>query len=265
VPKLLSKTLLVDLIPRNRLLLCLDYDGTLAETTLNPKDAKPLSGTRDAVQTLSFYPDDVVIAVLSGRDAQTTRRMLGIFSGLYYVGLHGIELLDRNNRTHMLTPVKHCLPALHSVRDWLIKEARESEGFMVEDKDLSVSMHYRNAQPAAAQDMVRQLEYYVNYVVKGLRITHGDMVAEVIPSNTAGKGFAISHIRADQKDPKLMPVYFGSDPSDEEAFFAVRREHGVTVMVGAERNTHAEYRAESPADVIAALSLLANMLVRDFR
>ena len=59
-----------------------------------------------------------------------------------------------------------------------------------------------------------------------------------------------------------MPVYFGDDPSDEEAFFAVRRANGATILVGAERDTHAEYRVDDPAEVIEALRLLADALER---
>lgn len=260
MPKPLSKTLLVDLLRYHRLLLCLDYDGTLATTTRDPGDAEPVPGAREVIGVLSRHPDDVIIAIVSGRDAQTARRMLGLYNHLYYVGLHGIELLDRNDRRHLLTPVRHCLEALDKVRQWLARSAKPGDGFVVEDKELSIALHYRNAHPYMARDMCRDLEYFVNHLVRGLRVSYGDMAAEVMPSNAAGKGFAIAHILGDLRDPRLMPVYFGNDPSDEEAFFAVRREHGTTVLVGAERETRAEYRADSPADVIEALSVLADEL-----
>ncbi len=97
-------------------------------------------------------------------------------------------------------------------------------------------------------------------MVRGLRVSHGDMVAEVIPSNNGGKGFAINQLLARLKDKSLMPVYFGSDPSDEEAFFVVRRAGGATILVGAERDTHAEYRVEGPDGVIEALATLVDSL-----
>ena len=260
MPKPLPKTLLVDLLRYHRLLLCLDYDGTLAATTRDPEDAQPIPGAREAVGELSRHPDDVVIAIVSGRDAQTARRMLGLYNRLYYVGLHGIELLDRNDRRHLLTPVRHCVEALDKVRQWLAKSAKAADGFVVEDKELSLALHYRNAHPYVARDMCRDLEYFVTHLVRGLRVTYGDMAAEVMPGNAAGKGFAVNHILGELRDPHITPVYVGNDPSDEEAFFAVRREHGTTVLVGAERETHAEYRAESPDEVVEALSLLADEL-----
>jgi trehalose-phosphatase len=261
MPKPLPKTLLADLLRYHRLLLCLDYDGTLATTTRDPGDAEPLPGARDVIGALSRHPNDVVVAIVSGRDAQTARRMLGLYNHIYYVGLHGIELLDPSDRRHLLTPVRHCLDALDKVRQWLARSARPSEGFVVEDKELSIALHYRNAHPYAARDMCRDLEYFVTHLVKGLRVSYGDMAAEVIPSNTAGKGFAVAHILGELRDPHLAPVYFGNDPSDEEAFFAVRREHGTTILVGPERDTRAEYRADSPADVVEALSILADEVV----
>ena len=262
MPRPLPKNLLVESIQSNRLLLCLDYDGTVAATATNPLDARPLEGARDAIGTITRHPEDVVLVIASGRDAHTTRRLLGIFNGLYFVGLHGIELLDPFDRTHVLVSVKHCTPALQAVGQWLRKEARVGDGFVVEDKELSIALHYRNAAPYNARDMCRQLEYFVGQMVKGLRVTYGDMVAEVIPSNTGGNGFAINHLLDELKDKSLLPVYFGNDPSDEEAFFAVRRLAGITVLVGEDRDTHAEYHASTPAEVIDSLTLLAATLER---
>ena len=162
----LPKNLLVDLIQRKRLLLCLDYDGTVAATTSNPDDAKPIEGARGVIRALSRHREDVVIAIVSGRDAQTTRRMLGVSDGLYFVGLHGIEILHPNDHRELLVPVSHCLPALHTVRDWLKKEARESDGFLVEDKEFSLALHYRNANAEIARDICRQLEYFVVHMIR---------------------------------------------------------------------------------------------------
>lgn len=258
----LSKNLLVDLLQRKRLLLCLEFDGTLALTADNPDDAKPIDAARTAISTLSRHRDDVVVAIVSGRDAHTTRRMLGVFDELYFVGLHGIELLDYYDHRELLVEASHCLPAMHTVRDWLKKEAPESEGFILEDKEVSIALHYRNAKPELARDICRQLEYFVAHMVRGLRVTHGDMVAEVMPGNTGGRGFAIIHLLAQLKDRTLMPVYFGNDPSEEEAFFVVRRAGGATILVGAERETHAEYRVDDPAHAVEAIATLADALER---
>lgn len=256
----LPRNLLSELTAHKRLLLCLDYDGTVAPTTDNPDDAKPIDGARGVIRNLSRHTDDLTIAIVSGRDARTTRRMLGIFDNLYFIGQHGLELLDPLDRCELLVQVKHCLPALHTVRDWLRKEARECDGFVIEDKEYSLALHYRHVNPSLALDLRRQLEYFVSHMIRGLRLVNGDMVDEVVPSNTGGKGFAINHLLAALKDKKLMPVYFGDDPSDEEAFFVVRQASGVTVLVGSDRDTHAEFLLDGPADVIQALTILADSL-----
>jgi trehalose 6-phosphate phosphatase len=256
----LPRNLLVDLVQNKRLLLCLDFDGALAATASNPDDAEPIEGAVRAIRGLIGHREDAVIAVVSGRDANTTRRMLGIFNGLYFVGLHSIELVDPDDHRELLVEVKHCLPALHTVRDWLRKEAPAAEGFIVEDKEFSLALHYRNANSEVARDICRQLEYFVTRMVRGLRVMHGDLVAEVMPSNTGGIGFAIEHLLARLKDKTLLPVYFGDDPSDEEAFFVVRRAGGATILVGADRDTHAEYLVDGPAGVVDALAALADAL-----
>jgi trehalose-phosphatase len=262
VARPLPRNLLVDLTAYKRLLLCVDYDGTIAPITVTPDDAKPLEGATRAIRALSAHPEDVVLAIVSGREARTTRRMLGISHALYFIGLHGIEILDEDDHRELLVQVKHCLPAMHTVRDWLKKEAREADGFIIEDKEFSIALHYRNAKPELARDICRQLDYFVAHMIRGLRISHGDMVEEVIPSNAGGKGFALDHLLARLKDKSLMPIFFGSDPSDEEAFFAVRRAGGATILVGPDRDTHAEYFVDGPAGVIDALNILADSLDR---
>ena len=152
----LPRNLLVEVLEHKRLLLCLDFDGALTMTTANPDDAQPLEGASRAIRTLSSYPADVVVAIVSGRDANTARRMLGIFQGLYFVGLHGIEVVDPDDHRDLLVQVQHCLPALHTVRDWLRKEAPTAEGFIVEDKEFSLALHYRNANSEAARDICRR-------------------------------------------------------------------------------------------------------------
>jgi len=185
VARPLPPNLLADLTQRKRLLLCLDFDGALAATTTLPGDSKPDESVVHAVRRLLEHRDDVEVAIVSGRDAGATRRMLGIFKGLYFIGLHGIELLDHDDHRELLVNVKHCLPALHTVRDWLLKEARPSDGFMVEDKEFSVALHFRNVRPEVARDLCRQLEYFVAHMIRGLRVSAGDMVVEVMPSNAS--------------------------------------------------------------------------------
>lgn len=256
----LPKNFLSDLVQRKRLLLCLDFDGVIAPTVDEPASAKPVQGAREVIGALTRLRDDVIVAIASGRSVPTVRRMLGIFSGLYFIGLHGIEIADPYDRLERLVQIEHCLPALQTVRDWLRKQARDGDGFMLEDKEFALALHYRNVDPEVARDLARQLEYFVAHMIHGLRVLHGDMVIEVLPSNAGGKGFAINHLLGQLKDRTLVPVFFGNDLSDEEAFFAVRRAAGVTILVGDDRETHAEFRLDAPEDVLGALTSLCASL-----
>jgi trehalose-phosphatase len=166
VARLLPNHLLVDLLERKRLLLCLDFDGTIAATTANPDDARPVEGVADVLRALSSHREDVVLAIVSGRDVRTASRMLGVSGGLYFVGLHGIELLDPDNHRELLVQVKHCLGALHTVREWLAKVARTADGFKIEDKECSLALHFRNVDPETARDICRQLEYFVVHMIR---------------------------------------------------------------------------------------------------
>src|SRR5438552_19131269 len=66
-PRPLRAGALRERLLRGRLLLCLDYDGTLSEIVANPMEAWPVPGAREAILSLAKYPANVVSAVVSGR------------------------------------------------------------------------------------------------------------------------------------------------------------------------------------------------------
>ena len=51
-----------------------------------------------------------------------------------------------------------------------------------------------------------------------------------LTSQVSAKRGDTSRLQNEFQTIQEQKVYFGNDPSDEEAFFAVRREHGVTVV-----------------------------------
>src|SRR3990172_4063071 len=68
----------------------LDYDGTLAPLAPTPDQALPLPGIARLLQELTEMPG-AYVAVVSGRPIADVRRLLDV-PGVYYVGLHGLEV-----------------------------------------------------------------------------------------------------------------------------------------------------------------------------
>src|SRR5881394_406766 len=71
-----------------RLVVFLDYDGTLTPIVSRPEQAVLSDSTRQAVRTLAGR---VFVAILSGRDLDDIRRQVDI-EGIVYAGSHGFDI-----------------------------------------------------------------------------------------------------------------------------------------------------------------------------
>jgi trehalose 6-phosphate phosphatase len=143
------------------------------------------------------------------------------------------------------------------VRAWLARNVPDGAGFEVEDKGLSIALHYRNAEGAAAAALSGQFEKFVRADAPHLRVAHNKMVVEALPA-AASKGAAVRALGR-EAGPAFMPVYFGDDRTDEDAF-AELVSRGVGVLVGEARPSLARWRVESPAAVARILTALAAAL-----
>lgn len=74
----------------HKLALLLDYDGTLAPIAPHPDLATLPPETKNVLQRLSNH-SDVYIAVISGRNVDNVKAMVGI-EGITYAGNHGLEI-----------------------------------------------------------------------------------------------------------------------------------------------------------------------------
>ena len=72
-----------------QLLVCLDFDGTLAPIVERPDEARPLPENEDAVAALAANPA-VTTAVVSGRALADVRERID--GPNVYAGNHGLEL-----------------------------------------------------------------------------------------------------------------------------------------------------------------------------
>lgn len=75
----------------HKLALLLDYDGTLAPIATHPDLAVLPLETKNVLQRLSNM-SDVYIAIISGRNVNNVKEMVGI-EGITYAGNHGLEIL----------------------------------------------------------------------------------------------------------------------------------------------------------------------------
>lgn len=103
-----------------KLALLLDYDGTLAPIAPHPDLAVLPPETKNVIQRLSNH-SDVFVAVISGRNVENVKRMVGI-EGITYAGNHGLEILHSDGSKFV-----HPLPQQYEDRvSDLLKALQES-------------------------------------------------------------------------------------------------------------------------------------------
>ncbi len=232
-------------------LLCLDYDGTIAEIVDDPARATPHPEAPSLLRRIAAQPDRAVLAIVSGREISALRRFLGIDDGLILVGVHGLQILWPDGTREMNAGASRA--DLARLRGWISANVPGDSGFRIEDKEFSIALHYRGA-PAKTAGRVR--DAFVEFVknnMPALALSPGKCVVEALP-RIAGKGHAVRALR--RRFSGFVPVYFGDDLSDEDAFAAIG-DDGFSIFVGPERTSAARYRVDSPRDVIRALTELA--------
>lgn len=198
-------------------LLAFDLDGTLAPIVARPEDARvPLPLARRLAALAQRLP----LAVITGRRVADARLRLG-FEPRYLIGNHGAEGLDWRPPDQALALQRQRLEAEGA--------ALAAAGVQLEDKGLSLALHYRLAgDRAAAQALIERL---LAELPPELESFGGKCVANIVQRSAPDKGIAVEALlRHCERDALL---FVGDDVNDESVF--VRARAGwLTVRVGTE-------------------------------
>ncbi|MDH4131289.1 MAG: trehalose-phosphatase [Gemmatimonadota bacterium] len=205
--------------------LFLDLDGTLVELAEAPRAVRVEADLLALLKSLREVLDGAV-ALVSGRSLSDLDRMLGI-SQWPAAGQHGLEI---RRATGQVTTRPVPSATWGTVRESLWLLARRHPGLLLEEKGLSLALHYRQA-PRLASHIHRVVRQVVDRAGDGLRVIPGRRVIEVTPAG-ASKGEAVDSLMATAPFLGRLPVFVGDDVTDEEAFSTVRRHRGVSVKVG---------------------------------
>ncbi len=244
------------------LLLCLDYDGTLVPLADHPSQARLPASTRNVLKQLAGQAG-VVVALISGRTLRDLRRLVAV-TGVSYAGNHGLEA--EGNRVQYRNPAAEAnRPRLKQIARALTAALRPVEGAWVEDKGLTLSIHWR-AVPRSAQRRFHRLVGQVlapDLAHGALRVTQDQRAVEIRPPVDWDKGRAIGwfleHASDRQHPARARLIYLGDDRTDEDAFRAVNRLGGISVFVGRPvRRTAAAYWLKDPDAVRAWLAGLSD-------
>lgn len=220
--------------------LFLDLDGTLAPIMSHPGEVGPKAERNALLRRLSESLGGR-LAVVSGRSIADIDRILE-GAVIAVAGVHGLERRDAKGGLHRIAP--H--PALARVAEELRQFAAALPGVLIEDKTLSLAVHFR-AEPGAAHLVEAQALRIA--AANGLAVQPGDHVVEL---KTPGhdKGDALRAFMADAPFAGARPIFVGDDLTDEAAFGAAASLGGFGVLVGRTRPSLARRQLSDPEAVL---------------
>lgn len=224
------------LMSRDRVLVGIDFDGTLAPIVDHPGDAVPDQRAVEVLTDLAKRPD-IEVAVVSGRALDDLRLRLGDVPGATLVGEHGNDI------------------GSGSVKDPLIAEAAamiyglaQGLGATVERKPRSVTFHYRNLGEEEAEKALVRIRAWAQDRDE-VKVLEGKKVIE-LSTATRNKGDAIRELAG----PANI-IYIGDNTTDESVF-EILGPDDIGVKVG-DGPTAATHRVEDVDGVVAILTQIA--------
>lgn len=244
----------------SHILLFSDYDGTLTPIVSRPDEAILSPEVREKLRALAEKPN-FSVGIVSGRSLSEIKVMVGI-EEIYYAGNHGLEIEGPGLKFINLEAKAAQVEIKDLVRQFSA-QLGSTEGVIVEDKGLSLSIHYRLVKESEKNKVAEIFRQITSPRLREgkIKVTSGKKVWEVRPPIDWHKGKAVEAIVAEMKKilkyAKLLTIYLGDDTTDEDAFRVVHRPQGWSIFVGEENpSSNAEYFLNSTSEVMIFLSRL---------
>lgn len=239
------------------LLLGLDFDGTLAPIVPRPEDAALLPASRDALDRLAAR-GDTHIALVSGRSLEDLRARVRL-QDIFYAGNHGLEIEGPGvHRVH--DEAAAARGTLELLAGHLRRDLASIDGVIVEDKGLTLSVHFRLVEDEAEMMRVRDAVHDCARGITGVRLTDGKKVVEIRPDVDWHKGRAFGFLRdtLESRFGRGPAVFIGDDRTDEDAFRELG-EMDCSIIVGdpPQHESIAHACLRTPEEVARFLDLLA--------
>jgi trehalose 6-phosphate phosphatase len=224
-------------LAQERTLCAFDFDGTLSPIVEHPGQAVMRDQTRSLLGRLAaLYP----CLIVSGRSrADLLARLSGV-KGACVIGNHGAETEATTRKPR------------RRLKQWkasLEIELSALAGLWVEDKGLSLAVHYRQS-PQKTEARRRILAATRN--LEQVRVVGGKQVVNLVVDRAPSKGEALANER-DRLECNWV-LYVGDDENDEDAF--ALGGNTVPVRIGRKQQSHARYYLRTQTEIDKLLELL---------
>ena len=217
----------------------LDVDGTLVRLQPRPAGVRMPRAVRNVLKRLATHPN-ALVTIVTGRRLRDARALVGL-DGLRYFGVHGGE--PEEGLAVVGTESRAALDAARRSVRRLFDGVR---GIWIEDKGISIAVHYRGVRRRTAEAAAQTLAGLAERWGDSLHILNGSRVWEILPREIPGKSAAVEAVLRTAR-PDCAVVYIGNDGTDEVAFAALPDQ--ITVRVGRDPRTLARFFVRAPSEV----------------
>jgi trehalose 6-phosphate phosphatase len=235
-----------------RVLLFLDFDGTLTPIVEVPDQAAMPADTRTLLHRLS-QTSWCSVVIVSGRALDDIRERVGL-ANLTYAGNHGLEICGNGLRFVEPESVRR-IKMLDELSRRLRERLHNMPGVEIENKVLSASVHFRRARRDCLGEIRKAVYAEVASSGAPFRVSQGLQLLEIRPRVDWNKGSAVRWIQEAKGMANTLSFYLGDDSTDEDAFQALP--DSITVRVGQVKGTAARFYLEGQSGVKHFLAWLA--------
>ncbi|MFO0935788.1 MAG: trehalose-phosphatase [Gemmataceae bacterium] len=229
-----------------------DFDGTLTEHVDDPFAVALTPEMRDGLTRLAACPA-VDMAIVSGRSLADLMPRVGL-EGIAYSGNHGLEINAPGLKCR--DPIAEVARGqMNALKDQIERKIQPYAGSFVEDKFLTLEVHYRLSTDHSRSAIRAMLDELLGEAVT---VRHTDFGSEIRPAGAGHKGTAARQLWNYQSGGKGIPLFLGDSLTDEDAFLELP--DGFTVKVGP-GPTAARFRVNSPRDVLHIMHRLTELFV----
>ena len=203
-----------------RILLFLDYDGTLSPIVKEPHQAHLSPATKKILKNL-VLKKNIVLIVITGRSIVDIKKKVGL-KNIMYAGNHGLQVLVKN-KVVLTKPadLKLYLKILKKAKSVLRKKLEPIKSLIFEDKGLMFAVHYRNIKLKDVSSFKRMFKEAVKPFIetKKMKIGHGKKFFDLRPAASGNKGDAyLVFLKQLKKRKGDLKIFIGDDLTDEDIF-----------------------------------------------
>lgn len=232
--------------------LFLDVDGTLVDIAETPQGVRVPESLKSLLVTTSMQLEGA-LALVSGRSLDDIDRLFDPLRLCASAG-HGSERRDASGCVERPLPR---VQELDGARQELAEFVRRHPGLLLEDKRYALAVHFRRA-PHLSADVQAELKRVCERLGPRYALQPGKCVFELRPAEWT-KGRSIEAFMQQAPFTGRVPIFVGDDVSDESGFAAVNQAGGISIRVGQEHTTLAQYRMHGVRDVLGWLARAAEL------